>query len=86
MGSELVSSDIAAIPEISPMKSEADIKKEPKEPEETTAASSEVKTETEENKPSEESTEGTEVKTEPTTGGFMDIFIRYQYLLLDLLI
>ncbi|XP_060571175.1 E3 ubiquitin-protein ligase Bre1-like [Ruditapes philippinarum] len=69
MGSELVSSDIAAIPEISPMKSEADIKKEPKEPEETTAASSEVKTETEENKPSEESTEGTEVKTEPTTGG-----------------
>ena len=70
MASELVTSDIP-IPEISPIKSEADIKKEPKEPEEAPAASTEVKTETVEVKPSEEATEGTEVKPEPSTGMFI---------------
>ena len=65
MGSELVSTDISR-QEISPLKSEVDIKKEPKEPEEN-ATSSEVKAETEDVKP-DTGAAGADVKTESTAG------------------
>lgn len=61
MGSELVSADIG-IPEISPIKSEVDIKTEPEE------SSSDVKTETDDIKPKVEAVEGTHVKPEAVAG------------------
>ncbi|KAL4223065.1 E3 ubiquitin-protein ligase BRE1A [Mactra antiquata] len=70
MGSELVSTDISR-QEISPIKNEVEIKKEPKEPldDPTSATNNDVKTESEDVKPSmDTSSDGSEVKTEPNTG------------------
>lgn len=77
MGSELVSTDIA-MPETSPMKSEVDIKKEPKEHEESAASGAEVKSESDETKPKVEDSEGAEVKTEPSSGRFFVSFIKVE--------
>lgn len=71
MGSELVSTDIT-MPETSPIKSEVDIKKEPKEQEDSSASQADVKTESEDSKSKAEETEGAEVKTEPVAGTVED--------------
>lgn len=60
-----MAADIAR-PEISPIKTETEIKKEPKEPEEAP----ESKAESDDVKPKTEAGEGAEVKTEPVKGWF----------------